>query len=650
MKNIIVLFSAFAALELFARLPQGWSYHGWSNFKPFAKAEVRKDGDGGEFRIYDVQGKSGTMICRDRKIDARCGDEVVITFEARGKGSVSSSLRHFDSRGVWNPPPKPNFRRAGLSPEWKPYRFKLKVLQGAKAPTAAVSATLGCSKGGEMEVRAFTARHRPSPEKLPEVVPEDTFDPEKAGWKLSFFDDFNGPAGAPADGAEWEALRRKDFVKLDGKGNLNIACDFKEGTKQLESASLWTRRSWLYGYFEARLKFTRNNGWWSSFWLYGWNHRNPSEDGSEIDIYEDSHTRHRVGGVNPLSLDHTLHLYLEDRLKSFSERKTSPGSIDDFHVVGCKWTPFEISVYIDGRRVTTFDAFKTGTVRAPLHAILSGCIMRSWGARDTTGFTFPEQFTVDYVKVWEYPRRGEVQVDWKGENWDFTRAEGEELVFEADVRSVRPLKAAYLFDSGTLVGVRSAPPWKFTLPFSEAGFDRMNFLETGSQGISPDWRGMMHSFLIYAVDEKGEIGITGEPRRCMLDSALARARGVKAVQKIPGTVAFSDAPSGEAPKLRTNDIVECKVEAEKDAIYEGTLYFRSARDDHHKIFVLVDGELADTLRCPPAATYAQRRTVTTRLKLSAGRHTLSFVPVGFIFAGPMEFRETAAGTGAPLTR
>ena len=37
-----------------------------------------------------------------------------------------------------------------------------------------------------------------------------------------------------------------------------------------------------------------------------------------LDLYEDPHTRHKTDGKNPVAMIHTLHLYLDDRLKSFS--------------------------------------------------------------------------------------------------------------------------------------------------------------------------------------------------------------------------------------------------------------------------------------------------------------------------------------------
>ena len=102
-------------------------------------------------------------------------------------------------------------------------------------------------------------------------------------------------------------------------------------------------------------------------------------------------------------------------LQSWQYRSRLPGTLDDWYVIGCKWTPFEISYYVNGRLMksaanhspystVTFDAKNHAALNCPLHIIFSGCIMRGWGRRDTTGFKFPEYFKIDHVRYWEYPK------------------------------------------------------------------------------------------------------------------------------------------------------------------------------------------------------------------------------------------------------
>ena len=94
-------------------------------------------------------------------------------------------------------------------------------------------------------------------------------------------------------------------------------------------------------------------------------------------------------------------------------------SLDDYQVIGCKWTPFEISYYMNGKLIAssakhspwnsvTFDPFNHGVGAVPLRAILSGQIMNpasSWlkGLTDLSKCKFPDHYYVDYIRIYGYP-------------------------------------------------------------------------------------------------------------------------------------------------------------------------------------------------------------------------------------------------------
>ena len=237
------------------------------------------------------------------------------------------------------------------------------------------------------------------------------FDPVKAGWKLVFSDEFNG---TEVDWSKWFNYKNRENAILDGKGNLLLKIDFNPKTQQLEEASLWSRQTFKYGYFESRLRFTKQPGWWAAFWLYGDSNANPMLDGFEIDIFEDYYTRpNKKGAANLGILDHNLHVYTGSLLKSWNYSSKLPGSLDDFYVIGCKWTPFEISYYLNGRQIAssanhspynsvTFDAIHHAAGITPLHAIVSGQIMqKAWNGLTAEDGKFPEYFVVDYVRVYD---------------------------------------------------------------------------------------------------------------------------------------------------------------------------------------------------------------------------------------------------------
>ena len=644
MKHIgyLALFVLLTPAASFAAdgLPSGWTFHGYDNYQPQAHAETTVGGGIPAIRLSDARGVSGTLVIADERTRCTSGDLVVLTLEAKGKGRMNAGVHCFDEKGAWNPPTNGvSGGSAELGSAWKEHRFHLAPGDGRR-PLAQIRTVVGCTKGSEIEfrnVRVRTVARQP----LPRIVPTETFDAAKAGWKLVFADEFDAPAGAPFDPEKWEvAVWRKhgECVEHDGKGNLKVKCELDPETGKLYSTSLWTKPGWVYGCYEARLRFTHREGWWSSFWMYGWNNRNPFEDGSEIDIYEDAGTR-RPGGDDPVALDHTLHMYNQGRLKSASFKSKAEGGVDRFHTIACKWTPFEISVYVDGRRTATFDAFRNGAVKAPLHALLTGCIMKK-GVKDVEAAKqmFPESMIVDYVRIYAYPGDGAPQVRWHGGGRQFVRKEGETMPFDFRVKADRPIRAAYLFDSGYCVATCTEAPWRFELPFSRAHYETTAYAVPGVQCAAPDWVNTLHSFNIFVEDADGRIGVTEFPRRHMVEDGVRNLPGPKDVQRIPGSVKLSDAANGEAKGLRTGEPVAVEAEVESDGRYSASLRYGAIHDDAHRLQVVVDGKLLGEFRCvpdPAGDSAARQDTAKIEFNLTGGRHRILFVPIGSIVGGPV---------------
>ena len=365
----------------------------------------------------------------------------------------------------------------------------------------------------------------------PEVTPLKTFDPVKAGWPLVFSDDFNGTS---LDLDKWSPrnLTGLDHVRV-ADGLLAIDVDRSKDGKKLETGSIWTKQSFLYGYFEARLKFTRQNGWWAAFWLYADTVGNPFLDGFEIDIFEDYYVRRLdEEGRSKRTIDHNLHMYVNGTLKSWNYLETLKGSLDDFHVIGCKWTPFEISYYMDGELIeatarhspwqsVTFDPFNHAVGAVPLKAILSGQIMRpeaSWlkDLSDYSKSALPERFLVDWIRIYAFP---DPPAERPVAAWEGTYESGEDvLVQEGDRRTYR-VKAApasatgaaidtvYLFDSGYLIERKSQPPFEFTVESTQKFYDGTDFMRPGRQKVKPHFDGV-HALVAFVRDVNGKISRT----------------------------------------------------------------------------------------------------------------------------------------------
>jgi len=523
------------------------------------------------------------------------------------------------------------------------------------------------------------------------ITPAKEFDPAEAGWKRVFSDEFDGAA---LDPEKWYVpgwIKHADHAFLDGQGHLVLKADFEPGTTNLVSTSLWSRPSFLYGYFEARVRFTRNNGWWAAFWLFGSSNTNPALDGSEVDIFEDYYTRGKKPQDKPV-LDHNLHIYLGNMLKSWNYKSTLSGTLDDFYVIGCKWTPFEISYYVDGKLVSskaahsphasvTFDAFHHAALRAPLHMIFSGCIMKNWGRRDTAGFTFPEFFKVDWVRVWAYPEADAAtpRVFWKGTDTAVLVPPDSELVFTLGVEpsgvTKAPVKAAYLFDNGTPLACRTEPPYVFSIPFSKEYYLTTRYMQPGRSGAVPPWDALMHAFTVYVQDADGRVGVTADPVLKIPAPAAASEPFNGHPHVVPGKInpaVFDTGGRGTAyysirPNLRASNpvrkdvslgcrpdrVVQLKtgewmnytVNVEKTGKYRVSLQYGTGNFFDNKLLFVVDGEqrgLFDLAPDPSGKWEMRAAPALENIVLSAGRHVITLVPVGYFSIGTIELSETGA--------
>lgn len=587
----------------------------------------------------------------------------------------------------------------------------------------------GAVAGVKVDEYVFATARDSSAAKIPwSIDREPTFDPVKAGWKMVFEDEFEGASVdwtnkwfMPYYDARSEE-RKTTYAQTDGKGHLKMKVDFnradeKRGTEQLSgleagvetnqlgSISLYTAKTYGYGYYEAKLKFTCQNGFWSAFWLYGDGNTNPFVDGFEIDGFEDYYTRRRDKQGNPgLINDHNLHLRTGlGQSKSWNFSSSLPADFDAWHVMGIKWTPFEISYYMDGKLLktrkpvghspfdtVTFDAFNHGACTAPIHAVLSCCIMHAnWNKcwQDLEGCVFPTWFYVDYVRIWEYPDPPGASpiVRW---NEQTLRAgsfasTGTVMRFSAEVArasSGASIKAAYLFDNGYLVASRTEPPYDFELTMSEEVFSKSAYCKPGRQGVPIRFNGMPHTFHVYAQDENGRVGRTVEPlvripvfggsspfggRPIRLPGKLSPAhfdeggiplgyyRHIAAVENPrqdltprpscafrPKEHAACSADGSAIDFALTGEWFNYTIEVAQAGVYEIEFPYGTPGHGTNRLDFFVDGYLTASaaLEYHDGVGFERDRLATVRLKLPAGRHKLTLYPVGPLSFGTLTVR------------
>ncbi|MCQ2403112.1 MAG: family 16 glycosylhydrolase [Lentisphaeria bacterium] len=354
-----------------------------------------------------------------------------------------------------------------------------------------------------------------------QVEPQPEFDPVKAGWKMVFEENFDGDS---LDLTKWfyPFNSTKENVRIHD-GVCQIFGDWDEARTGIRRVGkIATNQSFLYGYFEARVRFKSQPGWWTAFWLYGHNVRNPFYDGFEIDIYEDYYLHGNPGTQAPRVLDHNLHLQNGKTLKSYNYNSPKMGSLDDFYVIGCKWTPFEISYYLDGKLIkssashspynsVTFDAFNHGTGIVPLFVTLSGQETKSF-AGDPKAGVFPDSFTADYVRVYEFPQEDIPQIHWTAKPDSTLASYGDTLEFSVEVApnaaTGKPVKDVYLFDSGYLLEHKSRPPYDFKVLLTKEAYEATNYCKPGRQGLVPDFAENFHAYSVFVQDAAGAVAHT----------------------------------------------------------------------------------------------------------------------------------------------
>ena len=115
-----------------------------------------------------------------------------------------------------------------------------------------------------------------------------------------------------------------------------------------------------YGYLEMRVKTPIQGGIGSAFWLSGlcgpetsttynsltWDY-NFKDYGTEIDILE----QYRRTGV----FYTTLHKWYPGAVNAYSYNDITHKIDGEYHTYGFKWTPNEMSVYVDGAKCYSYD-------------------------------------------------------------------------------------------------------------------------------------------------------------------------------------------------------------------------------------------------------------------------------------------------------
>ncbi len=237
--------------------------------------------------------------------------------------------------------------------------------------------------------------------------------------KLLWSDEFSGATGHPPDPSKWTYDRgatgwgnrelenytdQPDNAFLDGQGHLIIRA-MKDAEGRFTSARLKTQGlfAFTYGRAEARMKLPRGQGLWPAFWMLG---SDVAQAGwpacGEIDILENL-------GREPALAHGTVHGPGYSGKRAISAQYALPGApvlADDFHLYAADWRPGRIEFSVDGHIYATVTpaSLPPGAkwvYHNPFFILLNLAVGGAWPGNPDASTTFPQDLTVDYVRVYE---------------------------------------------------------------------------------------------------------------------------------------------------------------------------------------------------------------------------------------------------------
>lgn len=236
-----------------------------------------------------------------------------------------------------------------------------------------------------------------------------------AGYRLVWHDEFDGDA---VNTNEWNYRTGARLLSFQKAENVSVAGGLARLALKKENAGglhytaggLISRRTFKYGYYEARFRCPKSAGWHTSFWTMSTAPaRKPGESmlpgsehrAQEIDICEQDSANNRSysAGVIDWSGQHGKksegfgRVYYRDSVPDFAA---------GFHVWGCEFTPTEVKFFLDGKLTHKTDATKFPHSH---HNVWLTSVAALWGnptkPKHVDDEALPATAEFDWVRVYE---------------------------------------------------------------------------------------------------------------------------------------------------------------------------------------------------------------------------------------------------------
>jgi beta-glucanase (GH16 family) len=181
-----------------------------------------------------------------------------------------------------------------------------------------------------------------------------------------------------------------------GGGKLHLALK-KEASRGMDytGAGVISKRSFKYGYYEARFKCPPGKGWHTSFWMMFHNASGGAgtkKAQQEIDVCEQD-------SVKKNGYAASLHSWSPKHKVFGPIHVKTPDLSADFHVWGCEFTPKEVRYFFDGKEIGTRDA--TVLTHGEQSIWLTSIASSLGGTDKVDDSRLPTKAVFDYVRFFE---------------------------------------------------------------------------------------------------------------------------------------------------------------------------------------------------------------------------------------------------------
>lgn len=229
------------------------------------------------------------------------------------------------------------------------------------------------------------------------LVWEENFDGKTLNDKV-----WNIELGDGCPNCGWGNNERQLYTNTNHRlENGNLVITAKKDGDSYTSTRITTKKKkeFQYGRLEARAKLPLGQGLWPAFWMLG---SNFSESGwpkcGEIDILE-------YVGREPHTVYTTLHTQ-DSHGNSINSKKTIIPAIEEgYHVYAIEWTKDKIDFFVDKDLVYTFQPEikneNTWPFDQPFFFLINLAIGGNFGGLKVDDSVFPQEFLIDYIKVYQ---------------------------------------------------------------------------------------------------------------------------------------------------------------------------------------------------------------------------------------------------------